>query len=195
MIRVAVVDEIGALVQIVGRIVRPGCWNVDDGRADHCPHMQVDSGFGNDLGKEILVAETGDARPEHFSNRQFRAIADKFRACKATLNRPDPLLKPGNKRQVVCKPPKKRHCGMHMGIDQARNHHMAWTLDKHARLVRLTRFIERQNCRNPIVDHRHGVVLEYRSGRFDRDAPMRCNQGIAMSHIALVESVSGAAGR
>jgi hypothetical protein len=82
-----------------------------------------------------------------------------------------------------------------MGINEARDQYMAGTIDEHTRLVRFTRFIERQNCHNPVIGHRHRVVFKHRAGRFYRDAPTRCNQEIAMSHIALAGSVSGEAGR
>ena len=61
MVRIRIVDEVGALAQIFGDVRCPCRRNVDHRGPDHGTYMQIDGRCGDYLGKEILVRKARHA--------------------------------------------------------------------------------------------------------------------------------------
>ena len=76
-------------------------------------------------GKKVLVAEAGRAALSISATASSRAVTDHFGADPAALGRPDRLREPLLERQVVGEAPQQRHCGVGVGVDEARDEHVS----------------------------------------------------------------------
>ena len=147
--------------------------------------MELGRRLRDDFGIEILVAEAGAARQEHFGDCETRAIAHHFGTDPAVFDRPDRLAQPGLERHVVREAPKQRHCGVRMGIDEPGNQHVPRPLDEHPGPVSLARLGGRQDRLDAALGDGNGMIGEDLPVGFDGYAPVGKNQCVAGLHSVL----------
>ena len=182
VIRKRIVHQVCSLAQTFLGAVGPGRRKTHDRRPDHRTHVQIDSRPCNELGEEILVAETGDACRQHLGDREFRPVPNHFRADPALLRGPDTVLQPCLERQIVRETPEQRHRGVRVRVDQARNQRMMRALDDHTGLIRFAGINIGHDVDDAAIDDDDGVLQQYRSVRLHRYAPAWHDQSVAMSH-------------
>jgi len=182
VVNVRVVNKVGRLAHVFGRIACPRCRELYDRCSNHCPDLQVYGGLSDDFRKEVLIAEACCTPGDHLRYGQFSAVTDHFCADPAFFNGPDTFFQPDFQRHIVGQAPHQSHGAVCVCIDEARDQDVMGLFYRHAWLVFFVGVGEWQNVSYAPIVHNHGMPGQDHVCRFNWDAPPGCNQGIAMLH-------------
>ena len=111
--------QVGVGVRGVGR------GKVEHRQSQHRAHAQFEEGARARVRKEIHVVAAGDPAAQHFGRGETGAVVDEVGRHEAGLARPDVPLEPDLQRHVVGDAAEEAHRRVRVGVDEARQQHVA----------------------------------------------------------------------
>ena len=100
-IAAVLVAQLQGFVDVVIGVAGPDRGKVEHDQADVGADANLARNARRDIGEEIHIVEAGSARAQHFGDREFTTIVNKFFADPLGFSGPDVIGQPVHQRQVI----------------------------------------------------------------------------------------------